>query len=185
MISNSKKGTSFMAIYNSFLSKVTADMYMELTEHDTYSLLQELLINAIPWFKLPKQNIYEYELGYIKETEYCGVESDFQTVPATYWVDGTFYVDLTFDEINILSHYMVVEWLGQQLASTENARMRYTGADFKMTSQANHMAKIKVVKESYISEAKTLVDGYKRRKIVDGIVRSTLDEIMLPPDRDF
>ena len=38
--------TSFATIYNIFLSRVTADMYMELTELDTYQLLQELLINA-------------------------------------------------------------------------------------------------------------------------------------------
>lgn len=184
MINNSKKGTSFITVYDSFLSKITADMYLELTAHDTYSLLQELLINAIPWFKLPRQNIYEYELGYIEETEYCGVESNYVKVPATYWVDGSFYVNLSFDEINILSHFMVVEWLGQQLASTENVRMRYTGSDFKMTSQANHMAKIKVIKEAYEKEANTLMDRYKRRKNVDGVIRSTLDEIMLPLDRE-
>ena len=30
---------------------------------------------------------------------------------------------------------------GQQLASVENTRMKYSGSDFKFTSQANHMAK--------------------------------------------
>ena len=38
------KITPFSSIYNSFLSKITDDMYMELTELETFSMLQELLI---------------------------------------------------------------------------------------------------------------------------------------------
>ena len=68
--------TSFATIYNIFLSRVTADMYMELTELDTYQLLQELLINAIPWFKLPRTNIFDYEEGYLEDSTYCGEESN-------------------------------------------------------------------------------------------------------------
>ena len=79
----------------------------------------------------------------------------------------------------------VAEWFGQQLASTENTRMRYTGADFKMTSQANHMAKIKVLKENAIKDANSLVDRYKRRKIVNGEVLSTLGEIMETPNYGY
>lgn len=177
--------TSFATIYDSFLSRVTADMYMELTELDTYQLLQELLVNAIPWFKLPRTNIFDYEEGYLEYGTYKGVESDGVEVPAIYWIGGSFNATLSFDEINILAQYMVAEWFGQQLASTENTRMRYTGADFKMTSQANHMAKIKVLKENAIKEAKTLVDSYKRRKIVDGQVLSTLGEVMETPSYGY
>jgi hypothetical protein len=31
--------TPFSKVYNSFLSKITDDMYMELTEQETYDLL--------------------------------------------------------------------------------------------------------------------------------------------------
>ena len=177
--------TSFATIYNIFLSRVTADMYMELTELDTYQLLQELLINAIPWFKLPRTNIFDYEEGYLEDSTYCGEESDNKEVPAIMWIGGTFNAELSFDEQNILAQYMVAEWFGQQLASTENTRMRYTGADFKMTSQANHMAKIKVLKENAIKDANSLVDIYKRRKIVNGEVLSTLGEIMETPNYGY
>ena len=37
--------TPFSKIYDSFLSKITDDMYMELTEQDTYNMLEELLIS--------------------------------------------------------------------------------------------------------------------------------------------
>ena len=40
---NLTKGTSFATIYDSFLARVTSDMYMELSELDTIEMLQELL----------------------------------------------------------------------------------------------------------------------------------------------
>ena len=74
---------------------------------------------------------------------------------------------------------MIVEWLGQQLASVENTRMKYSGSDFKFTSQANHMAKILTLKQDYEREGFHLQRLYKRRKRDEnGIMRSTFDSIM-------
>ena len=44
---------------------------------------------------------------------------------------------------------MVVEWLGQQLTTTENTKMKYSGLDFKFTCQANHMDSLKVMIDAY------------------------------------
>ena len=144
------KTTPFSIIYDSFLSRVTSDMYMEMTELDTLEMLQDLLINAIPRFEFPRFDIFDYEPGYLMGIgTYCGIESDGIEVPATAWVGGSFNAELTQEEVNILSLSMVVEWLGQQLATTENTRLKYSGSDFKFTSQANHMAKIKVMMDSY------------------------------------
>ena len=38
--------TPFSYIYDSFLSKITDDMYMEFNEIDTYRMLEELLISS-------------------------------------------------------------------------------------------------------------------------------------------
>lgn len=122
--------TPFSAIYDSFLTRVTDDMYMEMTELDTFEMLQELLINAIPRFEFPRFNIFDYEPGYYTSTGiYNGVESDYEDAPSTAWVGGYFNSWLTQEEINILSLSMVVEWLGQQLATTDNIRMKYSGSD--------------------------------------------------------
>lgn len=173
------KTTPFATVYDSFLARVTSDMYMEMTELDTLELLQELLINAIPRFEFPRFDIFDYEEGYLTSVgTYCGIESDGNEVPATAWVGGSFNAILTQEEINILSLSMVVEWLGQQLATTENTRMKYSGSDFKFTSQANHMAKLKVMIDSYKQECFHLQRLYKRRKIFDGKVFSTFGEIM-------
>jgi hypothetical protein len=80
--------TPFSAVYDSFLSKITDDMYMEITEAETEALLYELLENAIHWFEFPRVN-----LGARNETE--------------------FLVALSNEEINILSTYMIVEWMSQ------------------------------------------------------------------------
>ena len=180
------KTTPFSIIYDSFLSRCTSDMYMEMTELDTLEMLQDLLINAIPRFEFPRFDIFDYEPGYLMGIgTYCGIESDGIEVPATAWVGGSFNAELTQEEVNILSLSMVVEWLGQQLATTENTRLKYSGSDFKFTSQANHMAKIKVMMDSYRQECFHLQRLYKRRKIVNGEVRSTAGVIMTTPSYGY
>ena len=174
------KTTPFSSIYNSFLSKITDDMYMELTELETFEMLQELLISAIPKFEFPRVDLTKYEIEYVdEETTYKGVESNNEEVRAFLYGGGCFYLELTAEEINILSTYMIVEWLGQQLATVENVRMKYSGSDFKFTSQANHMQKLLSVKKDYEREGFHLQRLYKRRKAdTQGIMRSTMGSIM-------
>ena len=148
--------TLFTKVYDAFFRKITEDMYMELTKEDTESMVQELLLSALSWFEFPRVDINDYNLA-----------------------AGCFNVALSLEEINIISTYMVKEWLGQQLASVENTRMKYSGSDFKFTSQANHMAKLKNLVETYKQEGFHLQRLYKRRKKdVNGIYRSTMGEIM-------
>lgn len=174
------KTTPFSMIYDSFLSKITDDMYMELEELDTYRLLEELLKTALQKFEFPRFDITNYELDEIVDVEtYSGVESSYEEVPLTIYRGGHFNEELTWEEINIISTYMIVEWLGQQLASVENVRMKYSGSDFKFTSQANHMSKILSLKKDYEREGFHLQRLYKRRlKDEDGIMRSTFGTIM-------
>jgi len=105
-MSSTVEYTPFSDIYANFLSKITDDMYMELTPEDTYKILSELLLSALPKFEFPRQNL-DYEL---KELE----EEDEDGNPVTDWA---FVNKLTNEEINIISTYMIVEWIGQQLAS--------------------------------------------------------------------
>ena len=162
-MSENTNTTDFSVVYDNFLSKITDDMYLQLTEEDTKKLLLELLISALPKFEFPRVNLeYEYNPG---------EESWF------------FTHSLTQEEINIISTYMIVEWLGQQLASIENVRMKYSGSDFKFTSQANHMQKILQMKKDYEREGFHLQRLYKRRKKdIDGIYRSTMSKIMQPSE---
>lgn len=151
-------GTSFTLVYDSFFSKITDDMYMQLDESDTYAILQQLLISAIQKFEFPRVNIWNFDLE-----------------------QGKFNISLTSQEINILAVYMIVEWLSQQLATVQNTRMKYSGSDFKFTSQANHMHKILQLKKDYEREGFHLQRLYKRRfPDRNGIMRSTFGIIMKP-----
>lgn len=177
--------TPFSYIYDSFLSKITDDMYMELTELDTYQLLEELLLSAIQKFEFPRVDLTEYELVSITdEIKYTGAESGQEEVPAILYEGGSFTNTLTTEEINILATYMVVEWLGQQLASVENTRMKYSGSDFKFTSQANHMQKLLQLKKDYEREGFHLQRLYKRRQkdSETNVYKSTFGSIMFTED---
>ena len=174
--------TSFSLVYDSFLSKITDDMYLELTELDTFRMLEQLLLSAIEKFEFPRIDIWDYELFEISdETTYNGAESNHEQVPAIIYSGGCFNNSLTHEEINILAVYMIVEWLSQQLASIENTRMKYSGTDFKFTSQANHMQKLLQLKKDYERQGFHLQRLYKRR-IPDkrGVMRSTFGVIMQP-----
>lgn len=174
--------TSFALVYDSFLSKITDDMYFELDQLDTYRMLEELLLSAIEKFEFPRINLQDYELLSVTgQTIYNGVESNNQDVLAILYEDGYFNNFLTHEEINILAIYMAVEWLSQQLASIENTRMKYSGSDFKFTSQANHMAKILQLKKDYQREGFHMQRLYSRRiQKQNGVMRSTFDKIMAP-----
>lgn len=120
--------TPFSCIYDLFLSKIQDDLYLELTELDTHRLLQELLLTAIPKFEFPRKPLDDYETQDVVDVgTYNGVESDFKDWDLLIYGQGQFNVLLTDEEMNILATYMIVEWIGQQLASIENTRMKYSG----------------------------------------------------------
>ena len=148
-------GTLFSEVYNRFLGKITDDLYMEITPEDTIKDLQNLLINAIPYFEFPRKVLTDYTIS-IEEMEEAEVtDNDFvigviwnelpedESKPASVLVERSYFAeDLTTEEINILAIIMKEGWLNRQVASIENTRMKYSGSDFKMTSQANHLSKL-------------------------------------------
>lgn len=179
-MNNSK--TPFSLIYDLFFSKVTDDMYMELTELDTYRMLQGLLEAAIQKFEFPRINLSDYELEEVCSiSTYKGVESNQEEVTAYIYNEGCFNSELTKEEMNIIAIYMVVEWIGYQLASIENTRMKYSGSDFKFTSQANHMGKLQSMKKEYEREGFHMQRLYCRRfKDSSGVYHSSMGRIMQP-----
>ena len=176
--------TSFSLVYDSFLSKLTDDMYLELTQLDTFKMLEQLLFSAIEKFEFPRVNLNDYQSFEIADEKiYNGVESAYQDVEAILYAGGQFNNKLTHEEINILAVYMIVQWLSQQLASVENTRMKYSGSDFKFTSQANHMQKLLQMKKDYEREGFHLQRLYKRRAPdQNGVMRSTFGLLRQPVD---
>lgn len=131
--------TPFEQVYDRFFGKITDDMYLEWTIEDTQKDCRNMLIDAIPYFEFPR----------------CSLA----------YSEDSFQEELSTEEINILATLMVISWINRQIASIENTRMKYTGSDFKMTSQANHLGKLLSMKTSYLENDKRAQRLYKRRVV--------------------
>lgn len=175
-----RKGTLFSAVYNRFLGKITDDMYIELTPEDTIKDLQNLLIDAIPGFEFPRQDISNYTIQVVQIKENEVLDGDF--IIGVVWDDleenivetpdvlvdrSCFAANLTSEEINILALLMKQSWVQRQVNSIENTRMKYYGSDFKMTSQANHLSKLMNLLETAKTESFHMQRLYKRRRLDD------------------
>ena len=185
--------TLFSAVYNRFLGQVTDDLYLELTPEDTLRDLQNLLLNAIPGFEFPRQNLYDYTIELTEKPESDVTPDEF--ILGTIWGDSDsevlletpkvlvdkshFNCELTPEEINILALLMKQGWVQRQVTSIENTRMKYSGSDFKMTSQANHLSKLLTLLEESRRDSFHMQRLYKRRKVAaDGGYASNWSSLM-------
>ena len=178
-------GTPFSDVYNRFLGKITDDLYVELTPEDTIRDLQNLLIDNIPGFEFPRKNLYDYTISVITIPNQDSImDGDFVLGggkdASELKVDRSkFNVSLTPEEINILAILMMQAWVQRQVTSIEHTRMKYTGADFKMTSQANHLSKLLAVLNDCKTNSIHMQRLYKRRKVAeDGTYISNWSSIM-------
>ena len=180
-------GTQFAAIYNRFLEKITDDMYMELTPEDTIRDLQNLLTDAIPGFEFPRVDLSDYKIQTKVINEADAKPGDFilavlwqelpedgeQQAPDVLVERSCFKAKLSSEEINILALLMKQGWVQRQVSSVEVTRMKYSGSDFKMTSQANHLSRLLALLSEAQRESLHMQRLYKRRKLnADGTYSS-------------
>lgn len=154
-----QKTTPFSLVYESFFNKIYDDMFLELTPEDTKKIQEKLLMSALEYFEFPKKDIYSF-----------GTSED----GSKYFIN-----ELTREEVNIIASYMVVEWIKQQLATIDLIRMKYSGSDFKLTSQASHIDKLQKLKIDFQEDAFHLQRLYKRRhQDKDGKFKTTFNMLM-------
>jgi hypothetical protein len=172
-------GTKFVTVYNRFLGKITDDMYVELTPQDTVRDLRNLILEAIPGFEFPRCNLYDYEIAQMVKNQDELEDEDFvigilwdeldsdvlDDAPPAMVECSTFNATLTSEEVNILALLMMCAWLQRQVTSIENVRMKYSGSDFKMTSQANHLSKLLALLGECQRQSLHMQRLYKRRKL--------------------
>ena len=173
--------TPFVDVYNRFLGKITDDMYVELTPQDTIRDLRNMLIDAIPGFEFPRHNLYDYIIQAEIKDEDKVLTTDFilgmlwdempedslNATPRVMVEKSEFAAELTSEEINILAILMMTAWVQRQVTSIENTRMKYSGTDFKLTSQANHLSKLQSLLNECHRQSHHMQRLYKRRKIID------------------
>ena len=173
--------TPFVDVYNRFLGKITDDMYVELTPQDTIRDLRNMIIDAIPGFEFPRLNLYDYTIETEIKDEDKVLTTDFiigmlwdempadslNAKPRVVIEKSEFAAELTSEEINILAILMMTAWVQRQVTSIENTRMKYSGTDFKLTSQANHLSKLQSLLNECHRQSHHMQRLYKRRKIID------------------
>ena len=108
--------TNFSEIYDTFLGKITDDMYMEWSKEDTLKDLQNILIDSIPGFEFPRFDLQNYVKNELT------LDEDGEIEDTSYFAEN-----LTKEEINILATLMLNTWLQRQITSIENIRMKYSG----------------------------------------------------------
>lgn len=134
-------GTPFTQIEDRFFGKITDDMYFSWTEEDTKRDVKNIFLDAVPGFEFPRFALEDFN----ENLDYN--------------------IDLTSEEINILAILMVRSWLQRQIASIENTRQKYSGTEFKLTSQANHLDKLLSLDELWEKKDRRAQRLYKRRKL--------------------
>ena len=182
--------TQFSVVYNRFLGQITDDLYLELTPEDTLRDLQNLLLNAIPGFEFPRQNLYNYTIEVVEIPESEAIPEDFivgvvwdellndAQIPNVMVDKSRFNSELTPEEIYILALLMKQGWVQRQVTSIENTRMKYSGSDFKMTSQANHLSKLLAILEESRRASFHMQRLYKRRKLAANGYQSNWSSLM-------
>lgn len=153
------KYTYFKEVFDFFLAGITDDMFMELTKEDTEEILQEIMLAALPYFEFARHDLFDMDL--LKER---------------------FNFKLTVEEMMIIRQYMIAQWIGYQLATIDLIKQKYSGSDFKFTSQASHIKQLQAMKVDYERQGFHLQRLYKRReRKSDGRVGSTMAMIMEKP----
>lgn len=148
--------TTFKEMFDFFEAGITDDMFLELTQEETREIEEEILLAALPHFEFPRKDIFDVDI-----------------------LTQRFSVKLTLEEKMIIRQYMISEWLGYQLANVDLVRQKYSGSDFKFTSQASHMKQLITMKKEYETKGFHLQRLYKRRKRKeDGAYGSTFAQIM-------
>lgn len=136
--------TTFSSVYDAFFRLVTDDMYMTMTEEQTKNDCKDLLLASLPLFEFPTKVI---NIGTDKEG------------------NDIFTRDLSLEEINILAYGMLQAWLQRQITSIELTRQKFSGTDFKLTSQASQLQRLMTLFTNTKDEHRRLQMLNSRRRL--------------------
>ena len=131
--------TSFEVVYGFFLARIEE---IEWANEDDTDLLREdwatILTIAVADFLFPR----------------ISLEMDFD--------NEEFVEDLTNAEVQVLATYMKRVWLRRKVTSWRNIQQQYQEKDFRLGSQANHLARLVNFLQYTEKECKLMADNYSR-----------------------
>lgn len=129
--------TPYSDIYDVFQSKITDYSFLNLDITDVENIFKKWLKSASIKFKACKKNLSDRD------------ESAKQ-----------FNENLTEEEIEILSCLMVYEWTNDKVFNIELLKQHLSHKDYRIYSQANHLEKVKELRNGAKTEAQQLIIAY-------------------------
>ena len=130
--------TTYQAIYDAFLDKITDYEFAAYSEELKQDLLQAYLQSAISRFgRICAQDLND------RDDE-----------------NGEFNVELTIEEIDVITAWMEAEWLKQYMYDSDNLHNRINTAEFSSVSPANMLASITSSYENARQQALSLMNKY-------------------------
>lgn len=129
--------TSYEAIYNRFLTKITDYELAFVPEEDMELMLHGWLLSAIAKFRKCASNLSDRD-----DEQKC------------------FNIDLVDEEIEILSLLMISEWIEPQLNSVLLTHQFFGGKEEKFYAQANQLSELKALRNDTRTEARKLMRDY-------------------------
>lgn len=133
--------TSYGVLYDSVLDKIKDYILADLEQDDVYSILHEYIRPAIVRF------------------EDCHTDLNDRDEEL-----GQFNVDLSDIEIEIISNYMVVEYLdANYIRIPSMLKSTLTSKDFATYSPANQLEKVKETRRLFMDENAQMMRNYSYR----------------------
>jgi transketolase C-terminal domain/subunit len=138
-------------VYDFFLSSITDYTFISntITDDELEETLFSYFKKARIKFRKCKNNLSTYENEEGKQ--YLAKKQEDGTIVAT---------GLTADEVNILAQCMLIEYMKQQLFSTETLKQSLSDKDFRIYSQANQLRELNLLYRLTQKEANKLITQY-------------------------
>lgn len=133
--------TPYSEIDNMFLSDIKDDTFLDFTESERQEILDGLRIKAITRFKACQKDLTD-RIEAVDETE------------------GQFNQTLTEEEKLIIATIMRKYWLNDKVYNLELLQQRMTTKDWKLTSQAEHLKNLTILKSDLDKEISRMIVSY-------------------------
>lgn len=136
--------TSFDEIYDFFAMKVRDYSFLTMDKADVEEMLEDYLTVAISKFKKCTKNLSDRDK-----------------------LAKSFNVELSDEEKDILSLFMVVEYLKPSILDAKHKRLALTDKEFGMYSQSNHLKEISNLYKMMQAEVNGAVTSYSYNRLGD------------------
>ena len=124
-------------VYDLFLDEISDSTFLQFPEIDRDLILKKLLLKSLSRFKACKTDLLDKD---------DSLEQ--------------FNSDPSDEEQLILSTIMRYHWLNQKVYNIELIKQRMTTKDFKLSSQAEHLLRLTVLKQELDKEISRMIVQY-------------------------